>query len=103
MKILNIKIPPTLNCNNNEVQIIEIQIQNSKYKIVPVGNKGQIIFQFKVELTPSQHAELENLMNLSVPFVKCTATITAGMPDGTGDIQAQLSYNGLDYILAGTI
>lgn len=103
MKILNIEIPPTLNCNKNQVQIIETQIQNSKFHIITSGNKGKVVFQFKVDLTPSQYAELENLINLTVPTVKCAATITVGSPDGTGDIKAELSYNGSNYILSGTI
>jgi hypothetical protein len=103
MKILNIEIPPTLNCNKNQVQIVGIQIQNSRYKIVPVGNKPQVYFQFKVDLTPTQHSELENLISLAVPTVKCVATITLGMPEGTGNIQAQLSYNGSEFVLNGNL
>lgn len=101
MKILNIEIPPTLDFNKNTVQISGNQIQNSRFDIVPLNNKGQIIFKFKIELTPNQHSEIERVTKLPAPTLKCIATISEGSPAGTGTIKSELSYNGSEYILTG--
>lgn len=103
MRILSIDIPPTLDCNTNQVLISDKQIQNSRYVISAVNNKGQIKFNFIMELLPAQYAELACINNQAVPFLKCTATISADIPGATGDIKAQLSYDGSGYVLVGAV
>jgi hypothetical protein len=103
MRILSIDIPPTLNCNQNQVMINSNQIQNSKYQISAVNNKGQITFKFMLELLLAQHSELECITKQVVPFLKCTATISADIPGTIGDIKAQLSYDSSNYVLVGSV
>lgn len=104
MKILNIEIPPTLNCNQNQVIINGKQIQNSTYQIGVLNGKAQVTFKFQMELTPTQYSELGCVTKSAMSSLKCSTTISVSdMPGASGDIKAQLSYDGTNYILIGFV
>lgn len=101
-QILNIEIPPTLNCNVNQITINSAQITNSKYKIGVSGSRAQIKFQFQIDLFAGQKSDVDCLMKLSDP-VNCECLLSEVFSDISNKVKSQLSFNGTDYILTALI
>lgn len=102
MKILSIEIPPTLNCNAASALVFSTnQIQESRYQITAVGNKPQIKFQFKMEVLPLQQADIDCLMQAA--SINCKAELLEPTSGTSNKIKAELSFNGISYILTAII
>lgn len=101
-QILNIEIPPTVNCNANQIIITSAQITNSKYKIGVLGNRAQIKFQLRIELFANQQSDVDCLMKLP-ESVNCECFLAEVMSGISNKIKAQLSFDGTDYILTALI
>lgn len=98
IQILSIEIPPTLGCNPHPVTINTNQIKDSRVQITAVGNRGQVQFQFKIDLLPLQKPDVDCLMALPNP-IDCEALLSEVVIYNVPKVKGQLSFNGTFYIL----